>query len=165
MKSPTYAQKRSLVSSDYQNIGKYNTHNVFADERLELLYLLPELPDELDVGVLVDGRLVDDVLGAIGVAQGGQGLAVIAVGRADGRDHDGTRVAAQRVLEQPGQHAVAVGYVGAATRAIRVRGRAELREGGDDRAQGHQGLVYVGTFFETLARCAARVGSLAGKRC
>lgn len=45
----------------------------------QLLNLLPELPDELHVGILVDGRLVDDVLGSVGVAERREGLTVVAV--------------------------------------------------------------------------------------
>lgn len=46
--------------------------------------LVPQLPDEPHVAVLVDGRLVDDVLGSVGVAQGAERLAVVHVGGGDG---------------------------------------------------------------------------------
>ena len=97
------------------------THEVFADEGLELLYLLPKLPDELNVGILVDRRLVDNILGAVRIPERAQGLAVVAVGWTDGRDHDGFGIAAEGVLEQPGKYAVAVGDEDAAPRAVRVR--------------------------------------------
>lgn len=44
----------------------------------------PQLPDQPDVGVLVDGGFVDDVLGPVGVAQSAQRLAVVHVGGGDG---------------------------------------------------------------------------------
>ena len=53
-------------------------------QRFEAGDLGPQLADELDVGVLVDRGLVDDVLGAVGVAQGAQRLAVVHVGRGNG---------------------------------------------------------------------------------
>lgn len=55
------------------------THGVVRYLRAQLLDLLAQLPDELDVGVLVDGGLVDDVLGAVRVPQRRQRLAVVAV--------------------------------------------------------------------------------------
>lgn len=51
------------------------------DLAAQLLDLLAQLADEPHVGVLVDGGLVDDVLGAVGVAQRRQRLAVVAVRR------------------------------------------------------------------------------------
>ena len=44
----------------------------------------PQFSDQPDVGVLVDGGLVDDVLGSVGVAQRAERLAVVDVGRGDG---------------------------------------------------------------------------------
>lgn len=39
----------------------------------------PQFSDQPDVGVLVDGGLVDDVLGPVGVAQSAERLAVVHV--------------------------------------------------------------------------------------
>ena len=72
--------------------------------------LLLELAHQLAVGVLVDDRLADDLLGAIGIAQRAQRLVVVDVGGRDGRQHGRLRVAAQVLLEQPGEHRVAVRY-------------------------------------------------------
>lgn len=37
----------------------------------------PQFSDQPDVGVLVDGGFVDDVLGSVGVSQGAERLAVV----------------------------------------------------------------------------------------
>ena len=73
---------------------------------LESVDLLPKLANKFDIGVLVDGGAVDDVLGAVGVAQRGQRFAVVHVRRAHRRNHNRLRVPAQTVLQQPRQHRV-----------------------------------------------------------
>ena len=77
----------------------------------KLRYLQPvnffsKLADKFHIGILIDGGRVDDVLGPVGVAEGGEGLAVVDLGRGDGGDHDRLGVAAQAVLQQPRQHRV-----------------------------------------------------------
>lgn len=49
--------------------------------RAQLINLLAQLADEFDIGILIDGRLVNDVLGSVGVPQRRQGFAIVAVGR------------------------------------------------------------------------------------
>ena len=72
------------------------------------VYLLAKLPDQLDVRVLIHSWLVDDIFGSVGVAKSGKGLVVVDIGRGDGGNHDGLRVASKAVLQQPGQHRVSV---------------------------------------------------------
>mmetsp|Transcript_17034 Transcript_17034/g.64481 ORF Transcript_17034/g.64481 Transcript_17034/m.64481 type:complete len:407 (-) Transcript_17034:213-1433(-) len=71
--------------------------------------LLLELAQHGILGVLVDLGLVLDPLGAVRVPQRGQRLVVVHVGGADGGNHDGARVAAERVLQKQRQRRVAVG--------------------------------------------------------
>ena len=73
--------------------------------------VLPQLRDERHVRVAVDDRLVLDVLGAVGVAQRVERLVQVDLRRRDARDHQRARVAAERVLQQPRQHRVAVRHV------------------------------------------------------
>lgn len=74
------------------------------------LVLLSQLADQLVERVLVDDCLVLDLLGAVGVAQRGEGLVVVDVGRRESGDHDRLRVAAQRVHKELGEDRVAVGH-------------------------------------------------------
>lgn len=64
----------------------------------ERLNLLAQLADDAGVGVLVDDGVVDDALGAVGVAQGGQRLLVVVCRWADGGHHHRLAVPAQVVL-------------------------------------------------------------------
>jgi hypothetical protein len=64
----------------------------------ECLHFRPELADDLGVGVLVDDGVVHDLLGAVGVPQGRQGLLEVVAGGGDGGDHHRPTVAAQVVL-------------------------------------------------------------------
>lgn len=54
------------------------------EQGFEASDLSSQLPDQPHVGVLVDGGFVDDVFGAVRVAQRAQGLAVVHVRRRDG---------------------------------------------------------------------------------
>ena len=65
---------------------------------LQLLNLLRVLSEQRVLGVLVDLRLVLDLLGAVGVAQRAHRFVVVVVGGGEAGHHHGFRVAAQRVL-------------------------------------------------------------------
>ena len=59
------------------------------------------------VGAHVDDGLVLDVFSAVCILKRVQTLVVVHIGRAGARNHDGLAVAAQRVLQQPRELAVA----------------------------------------------------------
>ena len=66
----------------------------------ELLHLLPQLPDDAGVRILVHHRVVDDALSAVSIAQCGQCFLVV-VGRwAHRGDHGSLTVATKVVLSQ-----------------------------------------------------------------
>ena len=80
--------------------GTQSSHLGCGELLPELLHLFPQLPDDAGVGVLVHYRVVDDPLGAVGVAQCGQCLLVV-VGRwAHRGDHGRLTVATKVVLSQ-----------------------------------------------------------------
>ncbi len=109
--------------------------------------------DHSGVGVLVDDGVVLDALGRVGVPQRAERLVVVDVGGADGRDHGGHAVAAKRVLEQPGEHAVAVGHLGGGG-ALLLLARREVGERGDDAAERRQRAVDLGSLLQTRASVA-----------
>ena len=82
----------------------------------EHLHLVAQVPDDPGVGVLVDDGVVDDALGAVGVAQRGQRLLVVVGGGADGGHHHRLAVAAQVVLKHV-QHNTSVTAPGALSSA------------------------------------------------
>ena len=72
---------------------------------------MPQVADERLRRVLHDGRAVDDVPGACGVVQRAQRLLHVVRGRRAARDHEREAGPAERVHEQLGELAVAVGDV------------------------------------------------------
>ncbi len=100
--------------------------------------------------VLVDDGAGADVLGLVGVAQRRERLVVVR--RRDARDHGRLRVAAQAVLQQPGQDRVAVGH-DVAVAALGVQPAVfRVGQGGDDAPEGREGFVDVGAFAQAGAR-------------
>ncbi len=72
-----------------------------------------ELTDHCVLWVLIDPRLILNLLGAGRVPQSGNGFLRVVVGRADRRDHDCFSVAAEGVLKDPRESRVSVRNVGA----------------------------------------------------
>lgn len=71
------------------------TCHIFPDKGLQLLDLFPELPDQFHVRVLVDGRLVDDILRSVRVPERTERLAIVTIRRTNGCDHDSLRVTSE----------------------------------------------------------------------
>ena len=69
----------------------------------ELLHLLSQLSDDASVGVLVHHGMIDDALGAVGVAEGRQRLLVVVSCGAHRGNHRRATVATQAVLSD-GKH-------------------------------------------------------------
>ena len=81
------------------------------DVRLELLHLLAQVGELERLRVDVDDGFILYLARPIGVAQRVQRLLHVRVGRADARDHERVRVAAERVLEEARELALAIGLV------------------------------------------------------
>mmetsp|Transcript_1941 Transcript_1941/g.4335 ORF Transcript_1941/g.4335 Transcript_1941/m.4335 type:complete len:225 (-) Transcript_1941:606-1280(-) len=84
---------------------------------LELRNLPHQLLDDLGLALgvrveVVDVRLSDDVLASVGKLQRVERLLGVDCSGVDGGDEGGEGVAAQAVLQQPGELRVAVGHVG-----------------------------------------------------
>lgn len=107
-----------------------DTCHIFVDERLQLFYLRSELSDEFHVCVFVDSRLVNNVFRTIGVSKSAESVVVIAFRRTDSRYHDSLGVAAQRIFQQPREHAVAIRNKRSFCGRCITAGRTELRERG-----------------------------------
>jgi len=67
---------------------------------LEARNLPLELPQHCILGILIDARLVGDVLGSVGVAQRAQRLLIVVACRPNVGNHHCLGVATQRVLQQ-----------------------------------------------------------------
>ena len=65
----------------------------------QLIHLLAEVPDDPRVGVLVDHSVVHDVLGAVRVPQGGEGLVIVVRRGAHSGHHGSLAVSPKAVLE------------------------------------------------------------------
>ena len=91
--------------------GRAVERHLAGELSLEQVDLLLELTQHGVLGILVDGRLVLDRLGAVGVAQRAQRLLVVVAGGRQGGDHQRLRVAAERVLEEARELRVAIRYV------------------------------------------------------
>lgn len=95
--------------------------------------------------VLVDARLVLDVLGTRSVTQRRKRLVDVVVSRAQIRDHHRLCVASKRVLQDTCQLGVTIGDVGAL-------GISQTR---DNVTECRQGQVDLGSLFEALTRCSS----------
>jgi len=78
---------------------------------LESLVLRLKVPDELVLGRFVDGGLVLNLLGSVGVPQSVDRLVVVGVTGSDSADHDGRGVTSKSFLKHAGQVGVTVGNV------------------------------------------------------
>lgn len=108
-----------------------NTYHIYIDKRFQLFYFRSEFSDEFYVCIFVDSRLVDNVLRAISVSKSTESVVVIAFRRTDSRYHDGLRVAAQGIFQQPCKHAITIRNKDIAFRGGHVAvGRTKLGECG-----------------------------------
>ena len=114
---------------------------------LQLFVLLLQLPDEFVTFALVDDGVALDLLGLVCVAEGGESLFVVVVGRRDGADHEGLAVAAQGVLQDAGEHTVSVG-----SHVLQAFPRGLQGQVTDHAAQHVQGLVDRTAFFHAVSR-------------
>mmetsp|Transcript_47391 Transcript_47391/g.122602 ORF Transcript_47391/g.122602 Transcript_47391/m.122602 type:complete len:306 (+) Transcript_47391:2870-3787(+) len=124
----------------------------------QLLVLLSQLANELVGGVLVHHRGVLDLLSAIGIAEGGEGLVVVDVGGREGGNHDRLRVSAQRVLQQPGESRVTVWHEHSLLASTFFSQRRY------DIAKHSQRLVDVRTLFQPVTTCACTGHTLAASQ-
>jgi hypothetical protein len=86
-----------------------------------------ELPEHGVLRVLVDARLVGNILRPVGISQRAECLLIVPVSWADVGHHDGLGVATQAVLQQPSQLGVPGGTEAAGTSdrsACRLHGGA-----------------------------------------
>ena len=96
-----------------------------------------------------------DLLCAVGVAEGAEGLLEVDVSGREGADHDGLCVAAQRILEDARQLRLAV-----RNQHVLLRVVALLRQCRDDVAEHRERQVDGGALLESIARRAGRLCSL-----
>lgn len=82
---------------------KINLHLRLCELLLQFLHLLPQLPDDPGIGVLIHHCMVDDVLGPVSVTQSGERLIVVVCCRADGGDHGSPTVPSKAVLQGQAQ--------------------------------------------------------------
>lgn len=78
---------------------------------LQFIYFILEVANKRVLRVLVDVRLILDVLGPVRISERADRFIVVVVSRSNVGDHHGFGIAAQRILEQSGQFRVSVGYV------------------------------------------------------
>jgi len=78
-------------------------------EPFDLLFLVGNQPQPR---VLIYNRHIADVLGPTGILQGGNVLIQVVVEGGETRDHQGVRVASQRLPQNGGQLRFPIGYVG-----------------------------------------------------
>jgi len=107
---------------------------------LETPNLVEVLSNERVFRILVDSRPVLDAFGAVGVAQRAQRFVIVVVGRRQAGDHQRLGVAAERVLQKPGEFRVAI-------RNVR---RASVDQRRYDVAERRQRQINLGRLFETV---------------